>query len=157
LTNSATLIDRLGTDGLGAPPRSNGELMFAAPWESRVFGMAVALVDNGAFTLADFQQSLIGAIADWESLGQPSESFRYYECWLVALESVIAANLPVPVSDIDQRAAKFLARPAGHDHDHDHDHTGHAHQHGHDDHASVRHGHDHDLADPDQPVHMHGY
>jgi nitrile hydratase accessory protein len=111
LTESATLIEHLGVDGLGAPPRSNGELVFEAPWESRVFGMAVALSDDGAFTLPDFQQSLIGAIADWESLGKPSESFRYYECWLIALERLIAARLPIPSSDIDQRAADFLPRP----------------------------------------------
>jgi nitrile hydratase accessory protein len=138
LTDSATLIDHLGSGGPGSPPRSNGELIFEAPWESRVFGMAVALSDEGAFTLADFQQSLIGAISEWESLGKPSESFRYYECWLVALERLVAVNLPVPVSDIDERATDFLARPAGHDHGHDH--AGHDH-HSHADHDHDGHGH----------------
>lgn len=131
MTESATLIDHLGAQGRDAPPRANGELVFAEPWESRAFGLAVALADDGAFTLADFQQSLIVAIGEWESLGKPVESFRYYECWLVALERLVAANLPVASGDIDHRAAELLARPAGHDHsDHDHgDHHHGAHQH----------------------------
>ena len=33
--------------GAAAPPRSNGELVFEAPWESRSFGMAVALSEPG--------------------------------------------------------------------------------------------------------------
>ena len=37
-------IEDLG-DSL-AVPRKNGELVFEAPWEGRVFGMAVALSDD---------------------------------------------------------------------------------------------------------------
>jgi hypothetical protein len=32
-----------------APPIRNGELAFAAPWESRAFGMAMVLRNRGAF------------------------------------------------------------------------------------------------------------
>lgn len=135
MTASATLIDDLAVDGPSAPPRSNGELIFASPWESRVFGLAVALADEGAFTHADFQHALIGAIADWEQLGQPNESYSYYECWLAALENLVAEKTPTQIADIDQRAAEFLARPAGHDHDHDHDHDDHHHGHDHHDHG----------------------
>ena len=41
----ATIAERLAAadGGAAAPPRSNGELVFEAPWESRSFGMAVAL------------------------------------------------------------------------------------------------------------------
>jgi hypothetical protein len=41
-----TLLD-LDVEGPAAPPRSNGELAFAAPWESRAFGLAMALHDGG--------------------------------------------------------------------------------------------------------------
>ena len=37
-----------GHDG---PPRANGELVFEAPWESRAFGVAVALHESGALRL----------------------------------------------------------------------------------------------------------
>ena len=34
-------------EGSAAPPRANGELVFAEPWESRAFAMAVALCEAG--------------------------------------------------------------------------------------------------------------
>lgn len=49
----------LDIEGPAAPPRSNGELVFAEPWESRAFGMAVTLYDAGVFTWPDFQAALI--------------------------------------------------------------------------------------------------
>ena len=36
----------LEIDGPAAPPRDNGELVFAEPWESRAFGLAVTLHDG---------------------------------------------------------------------------------------------------------------
>ena len=40
----------LDIEGPAAPPRSNGELVFAEPWESRAFGMAVTLYEAGVLT-----------------------------------------------------------------------------------------------------------
>ena len=82
--------------------------------------MAVALAEDGAFSHADFQQALIAAIAEWDALGQPVANYRYYECWLSALEHLAQERTSTQIADIDQRAENFLARPAGHDHDHDH-------------------------------------
>ena len=39
----------LDSDGPAAPPRRNGELAFEAPWESRLFGVTMALVRSGVF------------------------------------------------------------------------------------------------------------
>ena len=41
----------VAVDGPAAPPRSNGELVFAEPWESRAFGVAVALARRGCHRL----------------------------------------------------------------------------------------------------------
>ena len=74
------------------PPRLNGNLCFAEPWERTAFGMAVALAKNGVFEWGDFHQNLIEAIARWErshALSDPS--WNYYDCWLEALEQTIAA------------------------------------------------------------------
>ena len=45
-------------------PRRNGELVFDAPWQSTVFGLAAAVIDN-AFggDREPFRQQLIKAIA----------------------------------------------------------------------------------------------
>ena len=69
--------------GPAAPPRSNGELVFDAPWQGRVLGMAVALVEKLDLPWDDFRQRLIAAIAD-----DPERP--YYESWTIALEGLVA-------------------------------------------------------------------
>ena len=55
-------------DDAAAPPRQNGELVFQAPWESRVFGLAAALRDRGLFAWDEFRVCLIAEIADWQDV-----------------------------------------------------------------------------------------
>ena len=69
-------------DGEAAPPRDNGELVFTAPWEGRVFAMAVALVERLELPWDEFRQRLIAAIAS-----DPERP--YYESWAEALESLV--------------------------------------------------------------------
>ncbi|NMO92078.1 nitrile hydratase accessory protein [Actinomycetospora sp. TBRC 11914] len=115
---------RLDVAGPAAPPRSNGELVFAEPWESRAFGMAVALADAGLFGWDDFRDRLIGRIGAWEAEhGVDAPDFRYYACWLDALEDVLVDGAALTAGDVAARSAAFAERPAGHDHDHaDHAH-----------------------------------
>jgi nitrile hydratase accessory protein len=116
-----SLIDDLSLDPATSLPRSNGELVFAEPWESRAFGMAAALADRGVFDWAEFQAGLIAAIAEGGD-SQAPQTYRYYERWLAALEVMVVERGLVAVHDIDERVAEFSCRPDGHDHDHDHDH-----------------------------------
>jgi nitrile hydratase accessory protein len=105
----------LAVDGPAAPPRSNGELLFTAPWESRAFGMAVTLYAAGVFGWPQFQAALIARIAAWEAAsGGPGWS--YYEHWLGALEDVLAGDGTVFADEVTARAAALAQRPAGHDH-----------------------------------------
>jgi nitrile hydratase accessory protein len=118
MTLDTTLLD---IDGPAAPPRSNGELVFAEPWESRAFGMAVTLHAGGAFDWEDFRQELIAAIRRYEA-GPAGEEWSYYRCWLEALERVLDVEGVVPAVEVDVRAGELACRPVGHDHAHDHDH-----------------------------------
>ena len=70
-------------------PRRNGELAFDAPWQSRVFALAAAVVEH-AFggDREPFRQQLIAAIA-----AEPSRP--YWESWTAALEA-LAETLPEP-------------------------------------------------------------
>jgi nitrile hydratase accessory protein len=102
--------------GPAAPPRSNGELVFAAPWESRLFGMTLALIERGAFQWRDFQGELITAIRAWESAAAPGAEYRYYERWQEALERLLADRHLCAESELDARAGVLAARPHGHDH-----------------------------------------
>lgn len=115
-----TTIDALEADETTALPRSNGELVFNAPWESRAFGMVAALADQDVFDWSDFQAGLIVAIAEWEA--SKAGPYVYYERWLTTLERLVADRHLVAASDIDHRVAAYLDRPAGHDHDDHHDH-----------------------------------
>ena len=111
----------LDVDGPAAPPRSNGELVFAEPWEGRAFGLTMALVDAGTIEYETFRTALIEQIG-----AADTDGFSYYRCWLQALEQVVAGSRLVSPDDLRARSAAFAARPAGHDHRHDgeqgHDH-----------------------------------
>ena len=106
----------LDIEGPAAPPRSNGELVFAAPWESRAFGLAMALHDGGLFEWESFRQQLIAAVARAEAAGG---EFSYYRCWLEALQTLLDTRAGRPAS-VEERTAELACRPAGHDHDHGH-------------------------------------
>jgi len=105
-------------DGPAAPPRANGELVFAAPWESRVFGMTMALHAQGRFGWEEFRSRLIAEIAAWERAHPDSTGYRYYERWLAALEGLLAAKGLCPRTAVDAAAERLAARPVGHDHEH---------------------------------------
>ena len=107
----------LDIEGPAAPPRSNGELVFAAPWESRAFGLVMALHDRGLFDWESFRQQLIRAVGRAEVGGG---EFSYYRCWLEALQTLLDAEGLVDLAVVEERAGVLAGRPAGHDHDHDH-------------------------------------
>ena len=115
----AYLLDNAGP---AAPPRDNGELVFAAPWESRAFGVALALHDAGRIDWEDFRQALIREIGEWESAHPSGEGWSYYECWLRSLEQVLTGHDLIASGDLRARLDLLAARPAGHDHRHDHRH-----------------------------------
>lgn len=120
MTTPAPALD---LQGPAAPPRTNGELIFAEPWESRAFGLAVSLHAAGAFSWKDFSTRLAGSIARWERGHSPGEEYSYYRCWLEALESLLDERGILGRAELLERAARLEHRPAGHDHRHgDHEH-----------------------------------
>ena len=110
----------LDVDGPAAPPRSNGELVFAEPWESRAFGLAVTLHQAGVFEWDTFRTRLIARIAEWESAHEPGECYSYYRCWLDALEDTVLDHELVGARELHARIETLANRPAGYDHGHDH-------------------------------------
>jgi hypothetical protein len=90
---------KLDVDGPAAPPRSNGELVFEAPWQARVFGLAAAVVETRFAGDRDpFRQRLIAAIAD-----DPERP--YWDSWAVALEDLVTTNGLLPQGAVDLRVA----------------------------------------------------
>ena len=105
----------LDATGPAAPPRQNGELVFAAPWESRLFGLTMALHQAGVFDWEEFRVELIAAIGEWERQADHG-AWRYYERWQVALERLLAAKQLCNPDELGRRTTALAARPAGHDH-----------------------------------------
>lgn len=106
----------LDTHGAAAPPRHNGELVFREPWESRVFGVTIALHRAGLFEWDEFRRLLIAEIAAWEQRGRPPEEWSYYERWQAALERLLVRRGLCAPGELAERVGALAARPAGHDH-----------------------------------------
>jgi nitrile hydratase accessory protein len=85
-------------------PRRNGELVFEQPWESRVFGLAVALREAGLLEWEDFRARTRGGGS-------------YYECWHDALERLLVERGVVTAEEIAGEA-EAIAHERAHDHDH---------------------------------------
>lgn len=130
-SESSAAVDVILADeqGPAAPPRSNGELVFEEPWESRAFGAAIAMARSGNYEWDTFREHLISEIGEWEdrnpidSAGEGGETWRYYERWLSALERLLIDRDILSAEEVDERAAR-VAQEAAHEHDHDHDHEG---------------------------------
>ena len=104
-------------DAPAAPPRANGELVFSEPWESRSFGVAVALHDAAIVDFEVFRARLIAEIAAWQASREAGEGYRYYERWLTALERTLIAE---GIVDPGALAAAHEAIADEWDHDHAH-------------------------------------
>jgi nitrile hydratase accessory protein len=96
-------------------PRSNGELVFAAPWESRAFGMAIALHEQGGYEWEAFRERLVAEIA-----AHPGEDGPvYYERWLASFERLVVERGLVDEGALTRRIAELVHADA-HDHPHNH-------------------------------------
>lgn len=101
------------------PPMENGEVVFAEPWQGRIFGMAVALHDAGCFSWPEFQKSLIAVIAQWDSLHDEDDDqdvYEYYEHFEKALLNILQAKEIVAGSELLLRSRAYAERAHGHDH-----------------------------------------
>jgi nitrile hydratase accessory protein len=93
-------------DGEAALPRSNGELVFDSPWESRAFGIAVALHGDQRFDWEEFRGDLIEEITRADS--EASEA-SYYERWVASLERVLVTRGLLNRPELEARAAEYAS------------------------------------------------
>jgi nitrile hydratase accessory protein len=130
-----TTVDLTEFDDAGgtlALPRSNGELIFDAPWQGRLFGLVVHLSKSGVFTWDEFKAHLIAVIGAGgeDDVCDPAVYYRQFgEAFCRLAEEKGFFDAPA----LDERTAveALLLDHGDHDHDHDHPH-GHDHPHDHD-------------------------
>ena len=110
--------DVLEDEGNLAPPRLNGELVFETPWESRVFGITMALFESGKFEWEQFRVLLIDEIGLWgrDHSEDAGDEWSYYACWQRAFERLAAAEGWLSPDEMEHRAVALSERPHGHDH-----------------------------------------
>jgi nitrile hydratase accessory protein len=102
------MLDEL--TGAEAPPRANGELVFAEPWEARAFGLAVSIVEHRGVPWSEFSARLIAEIR--------SDPHRpYYASWLAALERLVFELGLVSEAELEHEIEHVLHEDA-HDHPH---------------------------------------
>ena len=87
-------------------PRRNGELVFEEPWQSRAFGIVVALTENRTCDYEEFRQRLIASIGQWDRDrgATPEAVYVYYERWLESLERMVTERGLVTEDEIRTRA-----------------------------------------------------
>ncbi len=102
-------FELLDAAGSAAPPRSNGELVFDAPWQQRAFGITMAVIDSGTTTWKDFRLQLISRVAE-------DDARPYWESWAAALEDVVTSAAMLTSAEIDRHEDALAQREAGHDH-----------------------------------------
>lgn len=126
-------IPRLSAEA--AIPLEEGEPVFQAPWEARVFAMTLFLCDQGQYTWKEFQELLIDEITSRVAPGQAGADSTppYYEHWLSAFEQLLGKKGVVIGEHLETRAAELASSPSRYDdhEDADHDHDDHAAPEGH--------------------------
>jgi nitrile hydratase accessory protein len=65
---------------------------FREPWEAHAFALAVELHERGLFTWREWADALSVQIAAAKQRGEPDRGDTYYQHWLAALESLVAAK-----------------------------------------------------------------
>ena len=83
------MIDALSTPGL---PQDAGGPVFNEPWEAKAFAMTLRLHERGLFTWSEWARALAGQIKHARSHGDPDLGDTYYQHWLAALETLVAAK-----------------------------------------------------------------
>lgn len=85
---------------------------FAEPWEARVFALTVSLAESGRFVWNEFRDRLIAEITIANATEQADDPKpTYYECWLAALEKLLAAKGMTDEAAVSERAELIAANP----------------------------------------------
>ena len=88
--------------GVAALPRRNGELVFAAPWEGRLFGMTVQLQEQKVYTWSEFRDRLISELN--------REDSGYYAHWQEALERLLTERGVLNRMELEDRREDFQSQ-----------------------------------------------
>jgi nitrile hydratase accessory protein len=93
-------------DGTGEAP------IFGAPWQAQAFAMTLQLHERGLFTWPEWAEALTQQIRAAQAAGDPDQGDTYWQHWLAALESLVAAKGAGSAGEL-QRTAQAWEQAAG--------------------------------------------
>ena len=101
---------------LGAvePPKANGELVFSAAWQSRLFAATMRLRERDHIDWEAFRQGLIAEIAEHEAGLDDIADYDYWGCWQRALERLLAERNLVASDQLAAVSQAIAERPPDH-------------------------------------------
>lgn len=82
-------------------PLGMDDPVFSEPWQAEAFAMTVALHERGLFSWSEWAAALS---AEVKKSGAAADGSDYYECWLRALEALLAAKGTAASDDVDTLA-----------------------------------------------------
>lgn len=88
---------------LPALPRDAEGPVFAAPWQAQAFAITLSLHARGVFTWREWADALARELARAAASREPDDGSHYYERWLAALESLVAAKQVVSGEELERR------------------------------------------------------
>ncbi len=78
---------------IAGQPQTDGELVFAAPWQARTFAMAVQLNQSGLFEWKEWAAQLASNIKAFEQHNRIEDSDTYYRLWQETLEEMVKGEV----------------------------------------------------------------
>lgn len=94
----------------GLPQAADGPV-FAAPWQAQAFAITLALHRQGLFSWPEWAAALAAQIRAAQAAGDPDLGDSYYDHWLAALETLVAAKGASSTAEL-QRHAQAWGRAA---------------------------------------------
>ena len=89
--------------------RDEGGPVFAEPWQAQAFALAVNLSEQGHYTWKEWAAALSNQLQAAAARGEPDDGSRYYEHWLAALETLVAAKGLADPHALQTRKAAWTA------------------------------------------------
>jgi nitrile hydratase accessory protein len=103
----------MGALSMPGLPQDAGGPIFNEPWEAKAFAMTLSLHQQGLFSWAEWSQALARQLALARTLGDPDLGGTYYQHWLTALETLVAAKGAASTEDL-KRCAEAWREAAEH-------------------------------------------
>jgi len=94
-------MEALSMPGL---PQDAGGPIFNEPWEAKAFAMTLRLHERGLFTWPEWAQALSRQLTHAQGHGDPDLGDTYYQHWLAALETLVAAKGAASAEDLERCA-----------------------------------------------------